>query len=109
MKIFKELSKIGYKHYTEYTVEELDDLPLNFEERTIEQALVLRWFRKKHDLEGVIEQANDYTWYKFSIYQKSNFYTSEGWKVLKSKGLEYITYEETELACLIKLITIVNK
>jgi hypothetical protein len=67
---------------------------------------VFRWFREKYELEGVIEQANDYTWYKFSVYQKSNFYTSEGWKVLKSKGLKYNTYEEAEQAALDKLIEI---
>jgi hypothetical protein len=66
-----------------------------------------RWFREKYDLEGVVQQANDYTWYKFSIYQKSNFYTSEG-KVLKSQGLEYETHEEAELACLDVLIKIVK-
>jgi hypothetical protein len=65
-----------------------------------------RWFREKHGLEVVVQQANDYTWYKFSIYQKSNFYTSEGWKVLKSQGLEYKTYEEAESDCLDKLIEI---
>jgi hypothetical protein len=64
-----------------------------------------KWFREKYDLEGVVQQANDYTWYKFSIYQKSNFYTSEG-KVLKSQGLEYETHEEAEQACLDKLIEI---
>jgi hypothetical protein len=50
MKIFKELKKLGYKHYTEHTIEELDNLPLNSEERIMEQALVLRWFRDKHNL-----------------------------------------------------------
>ena len=67
-----------------------------------------RWFRDVHELEGVVQQANDYTWYKFSIYQKSNFYTSEGWKVLKSQGLEYKTYEEAESVCLDELIEIVK-
>ena len=47
MKIFKELKKLGYIHYSATTIEELDDLPLNSAERISEQALVLRWFREK--------------------------------------------------------------
>jgi hypothetical protein len=45
MKIFKELKKLGYKHYTEHTVEELDALEINSSHRIMEQALVLKWFR----------------------------------------------------------------
>ena len=62
-----------------------------------------RWFREKCLLEGVVEQANDFYWYKFSIY----FYGKEN-KQLLSKGVEFKTYEEAELACLIKLIEILK-
>ena len=54
MKIFKELKKLGYKHYTEHTVEELDNLPLESKERIMEQALVLRFFREKYNLGHMI-------------------------------------------------------
>ena len=67
-----------------------------------------RWFIDKHELEAVTEQSNDYTWYNFTIYKKSNFYTSEGWKTLVSAGFEYKTYEEAKLECLKQLIKIVN-
>ena len=58
MKIFKELKKLGYKHYTEHTIEELDNLHLNSEERITEQALVLRWFRGKYFTIGYIVPRN---------------------------------------------------
>jgi hypothetical protein len=62
-----------------------------------------RWFREKCLLEGIVEQADDFYWYKFSVY----FYGKEG-KQKISNGLEFKTYEEAELACLIKLIEIVK-
>jgi hypothetical protein len=63
-----------------------------------------RWFREKCLLEGIVEQANDFYWYKFSIY----FYGKEN-KQLLSKGVEFKTYEDAELECLKKLIEIVKK
>jgi hypothetical protein len=62
---------------------------------------VFRWFREKCLLEGIIEQADDFYWYKFSVY----FYNIEG-KQKISNGLEFETYEEAEVACLNKLIEI---
>ena len=63
-----------------------------------------RFFREKSLLEGIVEKATDFYWYKFSVY----FYGKEN-KQLLLKGVEYKTYEEAELACLIKLIEIVKK
>jgi hypothetical protein len=62
-----------------------------------------RWFREKYKLEAIVQKADDFSWYKFTIY----FYLSD------SKGFvdsyhEFNTYEEAELACLIKLIEIVK-
>ena len=79
---------------------------------TIHQGLLLaplyqqafRWFREKCLLEGIVEQADDFYWYKFSVY----FYGKEG-KQKVSNGLEFKTYEEAELACLKKLIEIVKQ
>ena len=65
MKIFKELNKIGYKHYTENTIKELDNLPLDSEERIMEQSLAFRWFREKHDLVHHINR--DGGWWLCSI------------------------------------------
>jgi hypothetical protein len=106
MKIFKELKKLGYKHYTEHTVEELDNLPLESKERIMEQALVLRWFRKKYKIHVSYGTTSDYheerNGFVISNYidgSRNNLFTN--WEV----G----TYEEAELACLEKLIEIVEQ
>ena len=102
MKIFKELKKLGYKHYTEHTIEELDDLPLNSEERIMEQALVLRWFREKYGLYFSIQYFQYDKWCLQITTKKEdivfNYKSVDGFK----------TYEEAELACLRKLIEIVK-
>ena len=102
MKIFKELKKLGYKHYAECTIEELDDLPLNSEERIMEQALVLRWFREKHDLDYHIKKDwTDGVFYGYeAIIECVDGFIDVG---------TFNTYEEAQLACLIKLIEIVKK
>ena len=48
MEIFKQLKKLGYKHYIDLTVEKLDALPINSIEKKIEYSLVIDWFREKH-------------------------------------------------------------
>lgn len=95
MKIFKELKKLGYIHYSATTIEELDDLPLNSAERISEQALVLRWFREKHDLD-VISRPHIGKSKKY-VCDPINFR-------LEAKN----TLEEAELECLKKLIEIVK-
>jgi hypothetical protein len=97
--IFKELKKLGYIHYSATTIEELDDLPLNSAERVSEQALVLRWFREKYALDSYIRPnvvIDVPKTYQFNIDDN----TDDIW---------YGTYEEAELACLIKLISIVKE
>ena len=98
MKIFKELNKIGFKHYTENTIEELDNLPLDSEERINEQSLVFRWFRKKYDLYVNVTRYNDEDEDKFLYYIDSGD-IEEG----------FSKYEEAELAAIVKLIKIVRK
>jgi len=63
-----------------------------------------RWFREKYGLEGVIQQAKDFTWYRWEISQ----YNEDGKKYV-ADWYEYKTYEEAELECLKKLIEIVKK
>jgi hypothetical protein len=101
MKIFKELNKLGYIHYSATTIEELDDLPLNSAERVSEQALVLRWFREKHEL---------YSWITMELGNKSTFcWVLSGEHTSTQYAAYFHTYEEAELACLEKLIEIVKK
>jgi hypothetical protein len=94
MKIFKELKKLGYIHYSATTIEELDDLPLNSAERVSEQALVLKWFREKYG-------------YYYPIHRITNNTNQVLYSIGPYAG-DYFTYEEAELACLIKLIEIVK-
>lgn len=108
MKIFKELNKIGYKHYTENTIEELDNLPLDSEERIMEQSLAFRWFREKHQIVCVIDFYNDGdlwedTMYTVTISEFEHFKSHDSFV-----QFEYKTYEEAELACLRKLIELVK-
>jgi len=104
MKIFKELKKLGYIHYSANTIEELDDLPLNSAERVSEQALVLRWFREKYGLPSWVKEFNGARiCYHFTINPRNG----RSWDSLDNK-LEFNTQEEAELACLIKLIEIVK-
>ena len=95
MKIFKELKKLGYIHYSATTIEELDDLPLNSAERVSEQALVLRWFREKYG-------------YYYPIHRTTNNTNQVLYSIGPYAG-DYFTYEEAELACLKNLIEIVNQ
>ncbi len=107
MKIFKELKKLGYKHYTEHTIEELDNLPLNSEERIMEQALVLRWFREKYGLD-----VNYSACIPTSYIPKINFTKEIGLEYRCHEMLKFFdrrifdTKEEAELASLKKLIEI---
>jgi hypothetical protein len=62
-----------------------------------------RWFREKYGIEGVTQRAEDFMWYKWTIYQ----YNENGKKYIFD-WYEYETYEEAELECLKKLIEIVK-
>lgn len=96
MELFKELSELGYKHYTENTVEELDNLQLRSEERIMEQTLAFRWFREKHKLSGVPKH------HSFEIWDLS---TEEC--VFEAYLVD--SFEEAEIACLRKMIATVKK
>jgi hypothetical protein len=65
---------------------------------------VFKFFRDKYGIEGVTQRAEDFMWYKWTIYQ----YNENGKKYVFD-WCEYKTYEEAELACLKKLIEIVKK
>lgn len=99
MKLFEELNRLGYRHYTENTIEELDDLPLNARERIMEQALALRWFREKHGYYASFFRTHDDLWavdvLRIGVHKPRHTVFSK-------------TYEEAELACLARLIEIAN-
>jgi hypothetical protein len=65
---------------------------------------VFRWFREKYNLEGIVERAEDWLWYKFGIY---NLY--KDCKIMISAKIEFKTTEEAENACIDKLIEIAKQ
>ena len=50
MEIFKQLKKLGYNHYVDLTIEELDTLSSNSIKKRIEYCLVTDWFREKYGI-----------------------------------------------------------
>lgn len=54
MKIFKQLKKLGYNHYVNLTIEELDTLSSNNIKKRIEYCLVTDWFREKHNIHIIV-------------------------------------------------------
>ena len=108
MKIFKELKKLGYIHYSATTIEELDDLPLNSAERISEQALVLRWFREKYNLFCEIQiDRTTAPKFCFNIFQYEHFGNYEEIRI--GEWYLYRTQEEAEIECLKELIEIVKR
>lgn len=83
METFKELLDLNYKHYTENTVEELDALSHDSEHRIVENSMVLKWFRDKHNLSPTIVPMEKNKWKVIlwdSVYLetiKENFSTFE--------------------------------
>ena len=55
-----------------------------------------RWFREKHNLHSYIE--GSYPWFRFYINSEDNMW----------EGHKHLKFEEAELACLTKLIEIVE-
>jgi len=68
-----------------------------------------RWFREKYELLGFIEPANGYedkSLFAFYICDDEQNIVDDSHSYSKDSSLHFKTYEEAELACLIKLIEI---
>ncbi len=59
VKTFKHFSEKGYKHYTENTIEELDELPLDNHHIITEFAHLCEWLRVNHGIFIQIFPAGD--------------------------------------------------
>ena len=105
MEIFRNLNKLGYKHYLDYTVEELDSLNIKSKEFSIESNLAFDWFRDKYNLVSEIFNNPEYDWknWKYRFY-----WTTERLRLSNISDGNYETYEEARLECLKKLIKIVE-
>jgi hypothetical protein len=62
-----------------------------------------RWFREKYKIHSIINLTIIGTWY-FELYDLNDKRNAE----IKTNQNEFKTYEEAELACLLKLIEIVK-
>lgn len=51
MDLIQKASKLGYKHYTEFTVKELDKLPISNNSKQIECYFIQKWLREVHNID----------------------------------------------------------
>ena len=73
MEIFKQLKELGYKHYIDLTIEELDKLPIDCIERRDECSLVIDWLRKEHNIDiQILRNKPGYNEYRAEIYKVDN-------------------------------------
>lgn len=67
IKTFKHFSEKGYKHYTENTIEELDELPLDNHYIITEFAHLCEWLRINHGIWISVDINPDYDMYFYAI------------------------------------------
>ena len=120
MKIYNKLESLGFFEWlsethnlkdTDMKPEYLDELPLEDIHRTVCNSMAFRWFREKrdwqHSIEPTADQYSHQLGYNYWIW---NYKTGEEYHTMPknrpSGDWEYKSYEEAELACLIKLIEI---
>lgn len=118
MEIFKKLESLGFFNWldkehnlrdTDMNPEYLDNLSLTDIHRTVANSMVFRWFREKYRLMSCITPCSDGE-YIFTLYDlnKCNLEVFvEDIELFESED-SYDICEEAELACLIKLIEIVE-
>ena len=95
MDLIQKANKLGYKHYTEFTMEELDNLSLGNSNKQIEYYFIQRWLREEHSLYVMLEETET-----LSLKSGIGFY----YKIIKVKDKEHLgldcsmyfykTYEE---------------
>lgn len=87
MKLIKLATKLGYKHHTQYTIEELDDLSSTDVNKQIELFLLQRWIREVHNIDIYIEPVA--AGYGFYIHKNGDYiHNRESYVVSRN------TYEE---------------
>ena len=107
MEIFKQLNKLGYKHYVDLTIEELDKLPIDRIKRRIECSLIIDWFREKHKIDIYPEPTYSLTEYSFkviTVHGKSK--KQEYWDGM---GKTYNTYQEAREQAILKAIELIKE
>lgn len=61
MDLIQKASKLGYKHYTEFTVGELDKLPISNNSKQIEYCFLQKWLREVHGVDITIHRSFSFT------------------------------------------------
>lgn len=105
MDLIQKANKLGYKHYTEFTIKELDKLPLENLNKQIEYYFIQKWLREVHEVHVQIivnyEQRNQTRSYRVGIiyitqlsdrrFLQTTFIRPEN---DKNEFIEFSTYEE---------------
>lgn len=108
MKTFEKVESLGFFDWlaethnlrdTDMKAEYLDNLPLDDIHRTVVNSMAFRWFREKHDLACYIYRTN-FTSYEWVIDIDESY--------AQDSELDYTSYEKAELACLDKLLEILE-
>lgn len=92
MDLIQKANKLGYKHYTEFTVEELDNLSLENSNKQIEYYFIQKWLREKYNIYIFIytmESLDGLIYFDFGIKQIINWLTDKS-----NKPNNFDTYEE---------------
>ena len=101
MEIFKQLKELGYKHYIDLTIEELDNLPINNIERRIEYSLVIDWFREKHNMYIEIT-------YEGGLQKDTSLYSFQIWSNQTSDKSDKMNYYKTREQAILKCIELLK-
>ena len=118
MEIFKQLKNLGYKHYVDLTIEELDALPIDDIEKRIEYSLVIDWFRENHQLNIEITDWSGSGFFKFEIFDTNNWNKINLTPIVWAESNEYHkkmrtssinTYQEAREQAILKTIELCQK
>lgn len=74
MDLIQKTSKLGYKHYTEFTVKELDNLSLGNSNKQIEYYFIQKWLRDIYKISVEVTSSwwdSDKIEWEYNIYKKS--------------------------------------
>lgn len=76
MGLIQNYNKLGYKQYTEFTVEELDKLYLEDSNKQIEYYFIQKWLLKRYKIYVTVEcnihNGIDEMWWNYTIYNLNN-------------------------------------
>lgn len=100
--LFSEFKKLGYKKHSEKPFNELDELPFDSIERTIEQSLVYKWLRDFYKIYCAIDP--NYNANKTNIVFVYSVYVDEN-NINAGYGL---SYEEAEYKSMVEVINVLK-